>query len=121
MRRFILHAIVAALAFLVGVTATAVLGGVLGLTDDAQERRFQMRTIERTRHADPPTRLYDCPYSKSEKREFSALSAPPNAPASPETAKPSDDGRIRVRSADETRRTAEREGVEVEKRRLEKY
>jgi hypothetical protein len=81
MRRLVLHVMVALLAFVVGVSAAGLLGGLTGHT-----RRGHYKRVHFERHG-PPARAHDCPYSRG-MSELPPLPPPafdlPDAPAPPE-------------------------------------
>ena len=80
MRRFMLHLLVAAIAFIIGVTAANLLGGRFG--HRRQGHRFKMVYAERYVQPAPAAEDRSCPFS----RTLSELPAPaemPDAPAAP--------------------------------------
>lgn len=106
MRRFMMHLLVAVIAFIVGVTAANLLGLFFG-RDDAP-RHFRGIRVERqvTREA-PPPRTVDCPYS----RPLGEVPAPvvvlPEALPEPPP-RPAASARIVIRRADGTTQVIER-------------
>lgn len=123
MRRFTLHLIVAFLAFVVGVTAATLLGGLFGHGKTHRSRGHHIYVEKKIQHAEPPARQYDCPYS----RGMSELPVPPSSewdaaieepmppPPPPTATSPSKEVRIRVRRADGTWEVVEPGNVRVEK------
>jgi hypothetical protein len=112
MRRFMMHLLVAVIAFIVGVTAANLLGLLFGRSEPA--RRFRGVRVERrvTREA-PPARAYDCPYSHplgelpAPVTAPDALSEPPPPPPAPAAARHKVSTRIVIRNADGTTQVIE--------------
>ena len=95
MRRFLIRLAIALVAFIVGVTAAAVFGGLFG-------QRAQRGCPNREAYVAPPpapAEHHSCPGHQFEIR---ALPAPPAPPAVPEPPKPGKRIRIQVRAADGT-------------------
>lgn len=97
MRRFLIRLAIALVAFIVGVTAATVAGGLFGL-------RAQRRCVEGDRGAyvappAPPAEHHSCPVRRF---DIPAPPEPPAPPAAPEPPKVEKRTRIRVRSADGT-------------------
>src|SRR5947209_3416345 len=97
MRRFLIRLAIALVAFIVGVTAAAVFGGIFG-------QRAQRRCLESDRDAyvappPMPAEYHSCPAHQFDIR---ALPEPPAPPAAPEPPKLGKGMRIRVRAADGT-------------------
>jgi hypothetical protein len=122
MRRLVLHLIVAFLAFVVGVTAAALLGGLFGHRTPHRRGHHRVQVeVEKVRHVEPPARQSDCPYS----RGMSELPVPPSdwennieeplPPLPPTATSPSKAPRISVRRADGTWEVIEPGNVRVEK------
>ena len=81
MRRFILHLLVAFIAFVVGVTAANLFGWRFG--HQRHGHRFKMAYAERSARPGPPAADRSCPFS----RTLSELPAPaemPDAPSAPD-------------------------------------
>src|SRR5947209_15426308 len=94
MRRFLIRLAIALVAFIVGVTAAAVFGGIFG-------QRAQRRCLESDREAyvappPMPAEHHNCPAHQFEIRAL------PEPPAAPETPKVEKNMHIRVRAADGT-------------------
>lgn len=114
MRRFMMHLLVATVAFIVGLAAANLLGQLFGR--DKSPRRFGGVRVERrvTREA-PPSRGYDCPYS----RPSGELPVPVPAPnALPELPPPPTGAtlkgqRIVILGADGTRQVIDPPAVQV--------
>ena len=100
MRRFLIHLAIALIAFIVGVTAATVLGGLFGLR--AQQHRCAGG--DRGAFVAPlpppaPAEHYSCP---AHRFDAPAPPVPPAPPAAPEPPKVEKTTRVRVRAADGT-------------------
>jgi hypothetical protein len=95
MRRFLIRLAIALVAFIVGVTAAAVFGGIFG---QRAQRRCPNSDSEAYVAPPPmPAEYHSCPAHQFEIR---ALPVPPAPPAAPEPPKFERRMRIRVRAAD---------------------
>lgn len=111
MRRFMMHLLVAVIAFVVGVTAANLLGLLFGRAD--APHRFGTRIERRVTREAPSVRPSDCPYSRPLGEMPVAPVAPealPELPPPPPPAvgeRPRVSRRIIIRQADGTTRVVE--------------